>query len=481
MHPAGSVETLTLPHYSRRELLAAAAFAAAVAVEIALFGLPLTPERFLVVPLLAALVLGRARPYVRDFLPFLLLILLYEELRGVAHLLHPHPYYRPQIRLEETLFGGHLPSVELQHWLWTGHLRFYDHVIIVFSSIHFLVPPGLAFAFWLTDRGLFRRFVRAYLTLSFAGAFTFLLYPAAPPWAASRAGVIAPVALISNDGAGGTGGTGLLLHNPYAAIPSLHAGYAMLVFLFVAARVRRSRWRWPITLTVALYPLTMGFCVVYTGNHYVVDLLIGFAFATASYLGVPALAHRRALPAIRLRFVAGVATAVLALTLATALATAAPGGIPRVTAVDSLSRSLASTDTGNRVDLAAALPFAWSRVYVFPGNAQPADVDRALGFSWPEATGSATSLDSRASVLLVFVRSGSLGRHVVRELRYDAGDVRLDCMLGHSFARSQSTFRVVGRVVAPFLGYHRALVPASTGVPWISPACLASRQGLTAG
>ena len=74
--------------------------------------------------------------------------------------------------------------------------------------------------------------------------------------------------------------------NPYAAIPSLHAGYAMLVFLFVASFARRLRWRWPITIVAALYPLAMGFCVVYTGNHYVVDLLIGFVYATASLYGV---------------------------------------------------------------------------------------------------------------------------------------------------------------------------------------------------
>src|SRR5579872_731860 len=253
MDSAGPREGLTFAHHSRREIAAAGVFVAAVALEVALFGLPLTPERFLVVPLVAAVVLGRARPYIRDFVPFLLLILLYEELRGLAHVLHPHPYYRPQIRLEEALFGGHLPTVELQHLLWTGHLRFYDHVIIVFSSIHFLVPPALAFFFWLKDRAFFLRFVRTYLLLSYAGALTFLLFPAAPPWAASRAGVIPPVALITSDGAGGKvpGGGGLLLHNPYAAIPSLHAGYALLVFLFVAARVRGSRFRWPITFLTA--------------------------------------------------------------------------------------------------------------------------------------------------------------------------------------------------------------------------------------
>lgn len=448
---------------SRREVAALAVFATAVAIEIVFFGLPLTPERFLLAPLAAAVVLRRTRPYIRDFLPFLLLILLYEELRGVAHLLRPHPYYRPQIRIEEALFGGHLPSVELQHWLWTGHLRFYDHVIIVFSSIHFIVPPTLAFFFWLTDTLLFRRFVRTYLALSFFGALTFLLFPAAPPWAASRAGVIRPVALISTDGSGSKvpGSSGLLLHNPYAAVPSLHAGYAMLVFLFVASYARRLRWRWPITVVAALYPLAMGFCVVYTGNHYVVDLLIGFASAIGAFVAVPRLWHRRSLPVIRPRLVAGVATAVLALTLATALATAAP--LAHLTAADSLSRSLTATGTGKALDLATLLQFPWSRVYVFPGDATPPTIDRALGFAWPDAP--AAAAPQARTVLLVFVRTGAVRREVVREIHYDGGEVGLDCLAGLSFTRTEARFRVASGLVAPSYTYTRALVPASGPTP----------------
>src|SRR5215475_11562018 len=137
MDSAGRLEAPTFAGRSRREVAALSVFVAAVAIEIAVFGLPLTPERFLLAPLAAAIVLKRTRPY-----------------------------FRPQIRIEEALFRGHLPSVELPHWLWTGHLRFYDHVIIVFSSIHFIVPPALAFFFWLTDMLLFRRFVRTYLALS---------------------------------------------------------------------------------------------------------------------------------------------------------------------------------------------------------------------------------------------------------------------------------------------------------------------------
>lgn len=476
MDLAGSVETGTLAGYSRRTVVVAGvALAAAVAVEVALFGPPLTPERFVLLPLVVAVVLGRTRPYVRDFIPFVLLVLLYEELRGVAHLLHPHPYYRPQIRLEEWLFNGHLPTIELQHWLWSGHLRFYDHLITGFSSAHFLVPPALAFFLWLKDRDLFVRFVRTYLVLSYAAALAFLLFPAAPPWAAARAGDIPPVALLS--GTPNTQvGKGLILPNPYASIPSLHAGYALLVFLFVALYARRFRWRRPITVVAALYPITMGFCRVYTGDHYVVDLLIGFAFTIAAFVAVPALQRRR-VPSLRVRFAAGFATAVLALTLATALAAAATGGPPRPDVAGTLSGSFSAVaGTGRVLDLARLVPFAWSRVYVFPASTAPETIDRALGFPWLEAPAADPSPESRSAALLVFVRTGAAQRDVVREVRYDAADVRLDCLMGSSFVRSRARFRVVPLYVAPYPGYYggyrHGLAPAgaSTGTP--APGCL---------
>ena len=69
--------------------------------------------------------------------------------------------------------------------------------------------------------------------------------------------------------------------NPYAAIPSLHAGYAFLVFLTVASLVLRcgGRFRWPLAALCFAYPLAQSLAVVYTGNHYVVDIVIGDLFA----------------------------------------------------------------------------------------------------------------------------------------------------------------------------------------------------------
>jgi membrane-associated phospholipid phosphatase len=153
---------------------------------------------------------------------------------------------------------------------------------------------------WIRRRALFYRFATTMLVLSFAAAVTFLAYPAAPPWAAGDAGVLGAVKI----GGHATPRVStlwapydLVQGNPYAAIPSLHAGYAFLVFLFVAMLAWRTRWRWLVLAGSALYPAAQCYAAVYTGNHYVVDLLIGFAYAAAAFFGVGWAWRRLRLPA----------------------------------------------------------------------------------------------------------------------------------------------------------------------------------------
>jgi len=290
----------------RTAVLAAIAFAAAFALAVATSGLALSPDRYLLVLLAPAVVIRRARRYVLDFLPFGLLLVLYSESRGIAHLLHPHPYYLPQLDADKFLFGGHVPSVWLQEHLWDGDTRWHDRLMLEITRLHFVVPPFVAFAFWLRRRALFYRFAASMLTLSFAGATTFYLFPAAPPWAASQAGVLGSVTKLTDahpavsgvpvQTSGSFSISRLIDPNPYAAIPSLHGGYAFLVFLFLAALAWHTPWRRIVVPLALLYPLLQSFAVVYTGNHYVVDLLIGFVYATAAVLAVDWVWRRRGWP-----------------------------------------------------------------------------------------------------------------------------------------------------------------------------------------
>jgi hypothetical protein len=295
------------PAVASRATYAAAllALGAALAVAVWLFGLGLTPDRYLFVLLVPALVVRQPRKYLADFVPFALLLVFYSTFRGLAHLAHPHPWYTPQLRLERFLFGGEIPTVAVQHALGTAPGALAAHAAVVLTQLHFIVPPLLAFALWMRRRALFYRFATTMLALSFAAAVVFLAYPAAPPWAASDAQLTAPVVHVTHAretlsaGASGVAApslTRLIPKNPYAAIPSLHAGYAFLVFLFVATLAWRTRRRWWIVGAAALYPVLESSAVVYTGDHYVVDTVIGCVFASAAVFGVARLWRRVGLP-----------------------------------------------------------------------------------------------------------------------------------------------------------------------------------------
>ena len=64
-------------------------------------------------------------------------------------------------------------------------------------------------------------------------------------------------------------------------MPSLHAAFTFLVAIFLVARIR-SRWRHLLWL----YPVLMAFALVYSGEHYFVDVLAGWIYAAAVYFGI---------------------------------------------------------------------------------------------------------------------------------------------------------------------------------------------------
>jgi hypothetical protein len=239
--------------------------------------------RLFLVPLVAALVLGRGRPFVRDFAPFALGIFVYEWGRTFAHDINPDAFYRPQLDADRWIGIGRTPTARVQEWLFDGHLRWHDDALILLHSLHFAVPLGVLFAVWLCYRPLFVQGAVALLATSFAAVLVFLAFPAAPPWLAVRAGILQGVVRIrSLDGVDEAHGTlqKLFDDNPVAAVPSLHAAYSLLVVLIV-------RLIWPrLTPLAALYAVAMQFSVVYLGEHYVADLIAGDALVLVAWWAV---------------------------------------------------------------------------------------------------------------------------------------------------------------------------------------------------
>lgn len=228
--------------------------------------------------------------WARDWGPILGLLLLYDFSRGFAENGRA-PHVTEMIAADRALFGGQLPTVWLQQRLFDPVQAHWWDVIgsFVYMS-HFVFSLGLAITLWLYRRRLWAAFMRRWFFLTALGLATYFLYPAAPPWWAAEAGYISEnVARMSTRGwsAIGLDSTGRLLNhgqllsNPVAAMPSLHSAFAALVALFLASLVAQ-KW-WPLLL---MYPVVMGLTLVYSGEHYVVDVLVGWAYVGVTWLAV---------------------------------------------------------------------------------------------------------------------------------------------------------------------------------------------------
>ncbi len=85
------------------------------------------------------------------------------------------------------------------------------------------------------------------------------------------------------------------LYNPFAAVPSMHFGYALIIGVHAVANCR-----WLVTrIAGALYPAFVLFVIVATGNHFVLDAVAGafvaiIAAVAANAITRPRTPHREA-------------------------------------------------------------------------------------------------------------------------------------------------------------------------------------------
>lgn len=278
-------------------LAAVGGYIALLTVLMIVRGVSITPDVLLVALGLAAVLIGRGRLFLRDWIPFIGLFFAYELMRGYADNFGASVHVADILGLERSLFFGYLPTQVLQDWLHpaTG-TDLVAVVATIFYFLHFPLPIAVGFFLWLRRRRAFYDFVAALIVLSMAGFVTFLLLPVAPPWWAAQHGYVAgpnglpAIAYLKQDGfdalARTFGFEGSYIYsytiydinpNQVAAFPSLHAGYPFLAFLFARRFFGRIGW------LMLGYAACVWFSVVYLADHYVVDVIGGVVYASAAY------------------------------------------------------------------------------------------------------------------------------------------------------------------------------------------------------
>jgi len=254
------------------------------------------PDHAFLSLLILTLVLRKAKRFLVDWSPFIVLWVSYDMMRGIADDLRGRINVVGPFRMEELLFarffGGKIPPFWFQEFQknidGTFLKGFLDMLASSAYSLHMAAPLLLGWVLWdlVGDREMFRKFVIAFSILSWSAFVTFYLYPAAPPWYVYRYGFAQPdlsfyshgeASLINTDRALGFPLFETLYKhfnpNQFAAIPSLHAAYPFTVAIFaVRAFGRRAS-------PLYLYPAIVWFSAVYLNHHYIIDIIIGIAYA----------------------------------------------------------------------------------------------------------------------------------------------------------------------------------------------------------
>jgi len=142
-------------------------------------------------------------------------------------------------------------------------------------------PLILLVAVWLFLHrpGVYRLYRNAFVLSGALGLVGFLAYPTAPPRLADPA---AFVDTLSRYAQAYRDVEPLGLVNQYAAMPSIHFGWNLLVGIALAT-TPRSR---PLRVFGALVPVAMALSVVVTANHYILDVVAGAAVCLGSLAAV---------------------------------------------------------------------------------------------------------------------------------------------------------------------------------------------------
>jgi hypothetical protein len=228
-----------------------------------------------------------------DWLPLGALLIFYDQSDQLVKWLHTPLHTALQVHFDEFLFGKPLLTVHLQHLFHqTKAVRWWEFPMWGIYMTHFFMALVVAGLLWRFNYPRFRAFRAPLIVLSTLGFATYVLYPAAPPWFLDQrlhelpmiyrtvfetwskvglhtAGSIADGIIEGNS-----------LGNQTAAVPSMHAA----ISLFVASFFWRGA-RWWLRVVLVAYVLAMAFMLVYSGEHYFFDIVVGWFYTVVVVSG----------------------------------------------------------------------------------------------------------------------------------------------------------------------------------------------------
>lgn len=226
------------------------------------------------------------RRFILGFSIFIFYWIVFDYMKAFPNYLTGPVHIQDIYETEKAWFGTMVNGVRMtpnEYWLHNT-----QEWLDVLTGAFYLcwVPVPLAFAAYLfyTDRLQFIHFALTFILVNWVGYIVYYTFPAAPPWyvqvhgfdfiantASNAAGLLRFDTALNVNVFGSLYAKG---SNVFAAMPSLHSAYPLIVFFYA-----RKTTNLFFTTIFGVIALGIWFAAVYTSHHYVLDVLAGITCA----------------------------------------------------------------------------------------------------------------------------------------------------------------------------------------------------------
>ena len=243
----------------------------------------------------------RGKRFFLDWSPLFAFWLAYDCLRLLQPFMLSRVFVTGPYKIEQYLFqwigGDGIPAHSGKTWFAanTGNLfctgfQFVEQCIYL---SHLFVMPVILVFLWVIGlsntkrRNHFVSLMTALTILNVLGILGYIIVPTAPPWWISTHGLTQPTLALMKQTDVAMGMDGPIIRHMiatapqwFAAIPSMHGAYPMLLLLMV----RHLKFNKLVLLLIVVYGALMWTATVVLNQHYIIDLLIGGALAVIAFL-----------------------------------------------------------------------------------------------------------------------------------------------------------------------------------------------------
>lgn len=150
---------------------------------------------------------------------------------------------------------------------------------LFYATAHFAVTLGVLVWLYRRRPAHFARLRTSLMIATAVALIGFWVYPLAPPRFLGGLGYVDPVTALHTFGLYSSPAAGSMT-NQFAAMPSMHAGWALWCAFSVVTLARRPLVR----ILAALYPIVTIMVIFSTANHYVVDVVAGLMITVVALI-----------------------------------------------------------------------------------------------------------------------------------------------------------------------------------------------------